>query len=51
VCDTVVLPDKTVETSTLQWLALALTQGLGPPQKTRRLAEFFGVCRVSFELR
>jgi len=32
---------KTAETSTLQWLALALTPGLGPT-KARRLVEFFG---------
>jgi DNA processing protein len=41
VSDTVAPPDKAVETSTLQWLALALTPGLGPT-KARRLAEFFG---------
>jgi DNA processing protein len=32
---------KTTETSTEQWLALALTPGLGPT-KARRLVEFFG---------
>jgi DNA processing protein len=32
---------KPVETQTLQWLALALTPGLGPT-KTRQLVEFFG---------
>jgi len=32
---------KTSETSTLQWLALALTPGLGPT-RARRIVEFFG---------
>ena len=34
-------PAKTSETSTQQWLALALTPGLGPT-KARRVVEFFG---------
>jgi len=38
---------KTIETSALQWLALALTPGLGPT-KARRVAEFFGGIRGVF---
>lgn len=34
-------PSKVVESSSKYWLALALTQGLGPT-KARRLVEFFG---------
>jgi len=41
VSNAVASPFKTAETSTLQWLALALTPGLGPT-KARRLVEFFG---------
>jgi len=32
---------KTIETTTMQWLALALTPGLGPT-RARRIVEFFG---------
>ena len=35
------MPCKLTETSSMQWLALALTPGLGPT-KARRLVEFFG---------
>ncbi len=34
-------PSITSEDSTIQWLALALTPGLGPT-KARRIVEFFG---------
>ena len=37
----IVLPCKTAEAHTEQWLAVALTPGLGPT-KARRLVEFFG---------
>ena len=39
---------KTAETSVEQWLALALTPGLGPG-KARRLIEFFGSIQKVFE--
>jgi DNA processing protein len=41
VSNAVASPCKTAETSTMQWLALALTPGLGPT-KARRVVEFFG---------
>ena len=40
--------DRTVETVTRQWLALALTPGLGPT-RGRRLAEFFGSVSAVFQ--
>jgi DNA processing protein len=39
--EAIVSPSNSAETSTIQWLALALTPGLGPT-KARRLVEFFG---------
>lgn len=38
---------ETAEASTLQWLALALTPGLGP-KRARRLVEFFGSVQQVF---
>jgi len=38
---TVSVPERSIETTTRQWLALALTPGLGPT-RGRRLVEFFG---------
>ncbi len=40
--------DRTVETATRQWLALALTPGLGPT-RGRRLVEFFGSIDAVFQ--
>jgi DNA processing protein len=40
--------DRTVETTTRQWLALALTPGLGPT-RGRRLVEFFGGVNAVFQ--
>ncbi len=40
--------EKTVETTTRQWLALALTPGLGPT-RGRRLVEFFGSVNAVFQ--
>ncbi|MGO9126720.1 MAG: DNA-processing protein DprA [Terriglobales bacterium] len=40
--------DRTVETITRQWLALALTPGLGPT-RGRRLVEFFGGVNAVFQ--
>jgi DNA processing protein len=41
-------PDRTVETATRQWLALALTPGLGPT-RGRRIVEFFGGVNAVFQ--
>jgi len=41
VSEAATMPCKLTETSSMQWLALALTPGLGPT-KARRLVEFFG---------
>ncbi len=40
--------DRTIETVTRQWLALALTPGLGPT-RGRRLVEFFGGVNAVFQ--
>ncbi len=40
--------DRTVETTTRQWLALALTPGMGPT-RGRRLVEFFGCVNAVFQ--
>jgi DNA processing protein len=40
--------DRTVETTARQWLALALTPGLGPT-RGRRLVEFFGGVNAVFQ--
>jgi DNA processing protein len=45
---TLAASDRTVETTTRQWLALALTPGLGPT-RGRRLVEFFGSVSAVFE--
>ena len=42
------ISSRPIETSTLQWLALALTPGLGPT-KARRLVEFFGGVQKVFQ--
>jgi DNA processing protein len=47
VAEAVAMPCETIETPTLQWLALALTPGLGPT-KARRVVEFFGGIRGVF---
>jgi DNA processing protein len=41
-------PDRTIETTTRQWLALALTPGLGPT-RGRRLVEFMGGVKSVFQ--
>jgi DNA processing protein len=45
---TLAASDRTVETATRQWLALALTPGLGPT-RGRRLVEFFGSVNAVFQ--
>ncbi|HTA25755.1 MAG TPA: DNA-processing protein DprA [Terriglobales bacterium] len=45
---TLAASDRTVETTTRQWLALALTPGLGPT-RGRRLVEFFGSINAVFQ--
>jgi DNA processing protein len=45
---TLAASDRTVETTTRQWLALALTPGLGPT-RGRRLVEFFGSVSAVFQ--
>jgi len=45
---TLAAPDRTVETAARQWLALALTPGLGPT-RGRRLVEFFGGVNAVFQ--
>jgi DNA processing protein len=45
---TLAASDRTVETATRQWLALALTPGLGPT-RGRRLVEFFGSISAVFQ--
>jgi DNA processing protein len=45
---TLAASDRTVETTTRQWLALALTPGLGPT-RGRRLVEFFGGVNAVFQ--
>jgi DNA processing protein len=45
---TVAISDRTVETTTRQWLALTLTPGLGPT-RGRRLVEFFGSVNGVFQ--
>jgi DNA processing protein len=45
---TLAASDRTVETTTRQWLALALTPGLGPT-RGRRLIEFFGSVSAVFQ--
>ncbi|MGO9647271.1 MAG: DNA-processing protein DprA [Terriglobales bacterium] len=45
---TLTATDRTVETTTRQWLALALTPGLGPT-RGRRLVEFFGSVNAVFQ--
>ena len=45
---TLAASDRTVETTTRQWLALALTPGLGPT-RGRRLVEFFGGINAVFQ--
>jgi DNA processing protein len=45
---TLAASDRTVETTTRQWLALALTPGLGPT-RGRRLVEFFGSISAVFQ--
>jgi DNA processing protein len=45
---TLAASDRTVETATRQWLALALTPGLGPT-RGRRLVEFFGTVNAVFQ--
>src|SRR5579884_1615341 len=42
------MPVQTAEDRTLQWLALALTPGLGPT-RSRRLVEFFGTVGAVFQ--
>ena len=46
--EAVVRIDPTAELQTLQWLALSLTQGLGPT-RIRRLVEHFGNVKAIFE--
>jgi len=48
VCATLAASDRTVETTARQWLALALTPGLGPT-RGRRLVEFFGSVNAVFQ--
>jgi DNA processing protein len=45
---TLAASDRTVETTTRQWLAIALTPGLGPT-RGRRLVEFFGSVSAVFQ--
>ncbi len=45
---TLAASDRTVETTTRQWLALAMTPGLGPT-RGRRLVEFFGSINAVFQ--
>jgi DNA processing protein len=45
---TLAASDRSVETTTRQWLALALTPGLGPT-RGRRLVEFFGSIHAVFQ--
>lgn len=45
---TLATSDRTVETAARQWLALALTPGLGPT-RGRRLVEFFGSINAVFQ--
>ena len=45
---TLAVSDRTIETATRQWLALALTPGLGPT-RGRRLVEFFGSVNAVFQ--
>src|SRR5271154_4618268 len=45
---TLTASDRTVETTTRQWLALALTPGLGPT-RGRRLVEFMGGVNAVFQ--
>jgi len=47
VSEVATLPSQTSETTTLQWLALSLTPGLGPT-KARKLVEFFGSTEALF---
>jgi DNA processing protein len=48
VSTTLAVSERTVETTTRQWLALALTPGLGPT-RGRRLVEFFGNINAVFQ--
>lgn len=41
-----VIPARVVPSNTLQWLALTLTEGLGPTRSKRLVEHFGGVARI-----